>query len=31
MAQITAERLVEHLRLCGYVVTKKPTGRAHRT
>ena len=24
MAQITAERLIEHLRLSGYVVRKKP-------
>jgi hypothetical protein len=31
MAQITAERLVEHLRLSGFVVMKKPPAKAHST
>jgi hypothetical protein len=30
MARITAERLVEHLRLSGFVVMKKPAARAPR-
>jgi hypothetical protein len=28
MARITAERLVEHLRLSGFVAMKKPVGPA---
>jgi hypothetical protein len=31
MAQITAERLVEHLQLSGFVVMKKPPAKAHST
>ena len=31
MAQITAERLLEHLQLSGFVVMKKPLAKAHST
>ena len=30
MAKITAERLIEHLELAGFVVMKKPPAKPHR-
>lgn len=31
MARIAAERLFEHLKVCGFVVMKKPLAPPHRT